>query len=373
MKNRGIIFLFFFISFIIVSFLFISPAPAVPKSTVRSTELKKTVEKNDNQERTDYKDDNGVLTIAADLGYATKVVTYNSNEQLEQYYDEKGEPIATDSGYFAIHRTYDDRGNAVRITYLGEDRKPVPNTGCYAIEERVFNDKNEIILVRYCDTEGNQVCSRSYGYAKRNEYDENGNVSGITFLDQFGEPMMTRLGYAKIKQLYYPPDSLDKNRIEYEFYFDENDQPVSLSLGQYGVHKEYNREGLNSALIYLDAKGNPLVTTKGYTRIERTFYADKTIATEKYYDLNGKPFALSEGQYGIKRDGGQTTFINENGSEVFNVRGLLYKCPQLVIICSLFLILLSSVLGRKTNLSLMLLYIGIIGYMTLMYRDTTDT
>ena len=357
--------------FVASSFFFISPENKALRSEYRSTQLKlkKTTDVENETERIDYYDPDGNIAIAADLGYATRIITKTNKGQLESYYDAKGNPISSYLYYWAVSREYDKNDNIVRIVYLGSDNKPIMTYYGYAEERREYNNNNQIIKVTYYDTQGVPILTYSYGYGKINEYDGNGKKSRTIYIDEFGKPMKTELGYAIISYEYYPSENTENARIESEYYYDETENPVSLSLGQFGVHKEYNTDGLETVLTYLDQNGNPIVTNRGYTTVVRTFHVDNTIATEQYYDIEGNPFALSEGQYGKKTINGYTYYTNQNGREMINLRNLLYNMPWTVIILAMAAVTVSLYINRKWNIIFLAVYIVSILYLTVLFRE----
>ncbi len=360
----------FIILFILFSLLFISPKSGDVRSAYHSSQLEKEIIPDGNTERTDYVDNNGRITIAADLGYASKVVTYSDKFETEQYFDDQGKPISRYLGYYGLLREYDNTGKVIRIKYLDNDGNPVEMWYGYAIEEYEYNEEGHIQITRYYDTEGFPVSTSAYGFGRINEYDANHKVIRIVFIDESGMPMMTKQGCAIIRRNYYRSGESDSGRVESELYFNEKDIPISLSLGQYGVHKEYDEFGREIVLTYLDAEGKPTKTNKGYTTIKRTYQTDNTIATERYFDLDGKPFAMPDGQYGIKKENGQVIYLDENGSETFSIRRLLYNHSWIVVLLALFVVMLSALTGRKQNVVFLILYIATIVYMTLLFRES---
>lgn len=356
--------------FLVFSFLDISSPSKTPRSTVHSSQLKKITIRDGSIVRTDYVDENGEIAIAADLGYATIVANKSEYSLLEQYYDDKGAPISRNDGYYAVLREYDERGNNIRNTYLDIQGNPVITRSGYAVQEREYNSHDQLIAIRYYDTKGYPISTVSNGYGRIYEYDENGNAFRITYIDISGAPMMTKQGFAIVVRNYYASENMENREVESEFYFDENGNPVSLSLGQLGVHKEYDENGRESVLTYLDSEGNPIVTTKGYTTVLRTFHANNSVATERYFDIAGNPFSLSEGQYGIKIENGRTTYLNENGVEYFNLKTLLYNQSWLVVFFGMAFVLLSVFLEKRLNLLILFMYLIVITYMTLMFRES---
>lgn len=357
--------------FLVASYIFILPTARKPRSQFHSSQLEKTVSAYGNAERTDYVDSDGRITIAADLGYATVIVTtVSNNSKLEQYYDDHGDPISRYNGYYGVLQDYDEKSNSIRITYLNCDGEPMIMANGYAIEERKYNDRQQEISVRYFDTEGEPILTPLYGHGVNKEYNEKRKSSRITYIDTSGAPTMTGLGYASVIRNYYASDGPENDKVESEFYFDEAGNPVCLALGQYGVHKEYDEYGRQAILTYLDAFGEPIRTNKGYTTIIRTFYANNRIATERYLDLDGNPFSLSEGQYGVKNYGDQTVYLDQNGNESFNIKNLLYNHPRIVIPLALSVVILSAFAGKKQNVILLIFCIMAIAYMTLLFRDS---
>ena len=356
--------------FILASCLFIHPEVRRPRLGYHSSQLVKVITKDGDTERTDYVDSEGNVTAAADAGYATRIKTQTDQGVLEGYYDENGEPVRRYTGNYAVLREYDSRGNNTRITYLGEDGSTCSIREGYAREEREYDENNQIIGVRYYSLEGSPVCTALHGYGMVNEYDENGMNVRTTFIDPSGNPIMTGQGYASVARQYYSVGGPDNGRVEVEFYYDDLGDPVVLSLGQYGLRKEYNELGQGKKLTYLDAEGKPAITKKGYATVARTFSPDNNVATEMYYDTDGNPVALSEGQYGIKWENGQTVYLDRNGREAFNLKKLLYNHSLLVIVFAMAAVCLSALMDRKWNTVLLFFYLLVIAYMTLMYRDS---
>lgn len=52
-----------------------------------------------------------------------------------------------------------------------------------------------------------------------------------------------------------------------------------------------------------------------------------TVDTDKYFDSNGNPIALSKGQYGIKHSGKITLLLNKNGYTKICVDNILNGFP----------------------------------------------
>ena len=335
----------------------------------RSDELHEVVVEEGNVEQIDYIDDNGVITFAVNKHYATLIKTKSENTVLEEYFDENGQPAMQRLGNYALLREYNDQEQDYKITYLDAEKKPMMIQSGYAIVIREFNDKNKIVKETYYDLDENPVLTLSVGYACRYDYDEKGRNNAISYLDQEDHLMISGQGFAVVRRTFYE-EGVFEGKVKQEFYFDEREEPIRLSLGQYGSYFEYDELGRVSVQTYLDADGSPIMTNKGYSIVKNTYHPDNSVKTRSYFGLNGNPIMLSEGQYGVTYDSnGEETYLDKNGKEIFNLKRVLYHSEELVIVVGVLLILFSALAGKRINMILLVVYTGFILYMTLLYRN----
>lgn len=356
--------------FLVCSVLLMRPLPSAETPLMHGRSLKKVETREGNTERIDYVDDQGAITFAADMGYATMITTIIGSDRLERFYDEHGEPVKRYSKYYAILRSYDEAGRNAHITYLGLDGEPDTTAYGYSDVCRTYNDKGKIETEKYYDGSGNRACSYSNGYGLRNEYNDRGQKIRTTYLDAEDRPMVIGLGYASATYRYHEDGGPDGGKAAYEFYFDAEGEPAALSLGQYGVYKaQYDAYGQNALTTYVDADGQPLATSRGYASVLRTYYADYRIETERYFDSQGNPFRMPDGQYGVRYENEQTIYLDQNGKEQFHLKRLLYNASSFVILFASGVLLLSCFANKKLNLFLLLVYCIAIGYFTLLHRE----
>ena len=194
----------------------------------------------------------------------------------------------------------------------------------------------EKAMVKLYSTALTEGCSKGFRTLVKENFSS-------TIEDQFKVfAMMTEQGFATTNQTFYQSDGIENGRVEYEFYYDDKGQPISLSLGQYGIHKAYNQDGLEDEIIYLDMKGNPIITNKGYTKIHRTYRKNDIVVTVQYYDINGDPFQISEGQYGTIYQNDQVAYLDRDGNRIFSIRNLLHDQPWVIILFTVSIVVLSS-------------------------------
>ena len=373
MKKDKKRFFLLWIMFLILSCLYISPREPTLSSPSPTKQLKRRTTANENSERIDYIDDDGNITIAENLGYATVIIKTDGQEERESFYDEHGDPAVLRLGYSAIMREYDKNGNMIRITYLGADGKPVTTRNGYASEVREYNQQSQLTGVRYYNAAEEPACSANSGYGRDIQYDENGNQGKVTYIDSSDEPMMTPRGYAIISRTYYLTDGPEYGQVESEFYFGARGEPVRLQLDQYGLHNEYDEYGRATTVTFLDAAGNPMVNNRGYATVRRAYSDKNQIIAERYFDESGNPCQLSEGQYGYRWKDGKRVYLDENGNDQLSLKNILYTHSWLVIIIATAVLILSVIADKKLNIIMLIICILTILYLTLMNRNSIST
>ena len=322
----------------------------------------------ENQETTIFLNEEGIITVASDLGYSSRKITKTDKGTIEEYFNPDGDSVMCTSGYYGIYREYDESGNVVEKSYLNAAGKLTMIPYGYAKEKIKYNTARQITEIHFLDTLGIPVCSISEGYIKKYEYNDEGQICKIQYFNENNELMLGGRGYATLFRTFYLTNGPDNGRVMNEFYFDNYEQPISLSLGQYGLHKEYNDAGENTIVVYLNINGEPMSTINGYSTIMRDYQGSSYI--EKYFDIEGKPYRMPEGYYGIKQVGGQTIYLDYYGNEIFNIRRLIYNRSRLVIVVVILLISVSIIVGIRGNWLLLIIYCSVIVYFTLLFRNS---
>ena len=370
MKKKQRIAYVLIILFTAFSFLIITPMNRGVRPGIHSARLERTSVTEGNTERIDFRDESGKIINAANLGYSTCIIETTGNSCVEKFYNDRGEPVRRYPGYYGLLREYDEKGRMIRSTFLGKEGRPCITGYGYATQAREYNAEGQVSGIRYLDLAGNPICTELYGFGRINEYDEKGNNNRITYIDAFGEPMKTGLGYASVLREFYGDDGPWEGKVRRELYFDEKGNPAALSLGQYGVLNEYNENGQVSLWTCLGPDGEPAATSKGYTTVMYTYHEDSSVATERYFDQEGNPYRMPDGQFGIRRQGGQITYLDVNGRESFSIRRLLYNHSWIVITSVITAVVFSALAGRKQNAVLLFFCITAIIYMTLLFRGS---
>lgn len=303
---------------------------------------------------------------------------------------------AIDMGYATVCRMRDDDGRVVKERYLDANGNPVARYGDYYGLSYEYGETSTVIT--YLDAEGNPII-RSDGYSTIVRTQVAGRASDDFYYDLNGQQVqcsggyyglhcefntegqnasltfLDKVGHAVCISSGYASKTYQRDgngTVVGEQYFDTEGNPVRSSLGQYGEFYQRNEQGYTGQITYLDLDGNPAPTNAGYTILKRTYHRDGTADTDMYFDANGNPKALSKGQYGIKRSGKVNLLLDRNGNVMPCVDNLLNGFPCMVVVFGCVICLLMIVLPKSLSVVLTMVYVAFILYETLMFRESGD-
>ena len=320
-----------------------------------------------------YKSADGTVTYAADKMYASVRRTTTGNVVLEEYFDENGKPAKQSYGHYAIRKECNEEPKNMHVTYLDEDGKPMMTTMGFSSLVKLYDSEGRLEVESSFDLDGHFVETKYNAYGFRRTYDEAGRVLTTTYMAADGSLMLNKSGYAVLKYYYdepataSQPDAEDNpSRLE---FFDTEMKPIALIHGEYGVQRGYDEFGRITEITYLDRDGNPLMIPEGYATIKRMFYEDDSIRTDMYFDAEGRPVELPQGQYGVLHEGDMLTYLDRDGNEIFSFKNFLHNQPWLVMAAALVVILISLFFGKRVNICLLIGYLAVIIYMTLLDRS----
>lgn len=301
---------------------------------------------------------------------------------------------AIDMDYATVCRMRDDSGRVVEERYLDANGNPVARYGDYYGLSYEYDETSTIIT--YLDAEENPV-ERSDGYSTIVRTQVGGRDSDDFYYDLNGQQVQCSGGYYGVHREYNAEGQnisltfLDKSghavcissdcagvtyqrdengTVVGEQYFDIEGNPARSLLGQYGELYQHNEQGYISQITYLDADGKPTPTNAGYTILKRTYHRDGTADTDMYFDANGNPKALSKGQYGIKRSGKVNLLLDRNGNIMLCVDNFLNGFPCMVVVFGCVICILMLGLPRNMSTLLTISYVVFILYETLMFRES---
>lgn len=303
--------------------------------------------------------------------------------------------FAIDRGYAIREAVRNAEGKTIEERYFDADGNPVELYDSYYGVRYEYCDRE--VIIRYLDSQGNEMSLATYSIIVRT-LDDDGRAVDDYYYDMDMQPIQ----YAGYYGMHRDYDNNGwNNRVTYldengqpvlcssgyaikeykrdvdgtitgEFYFDAQGNPIKSLLGEYGQLYEYDENGRISQITYLDSDGNAATNGAGYAILKRTYHRDGTWNTDMYFDKAGNPVALSKWQYGIKNSGKITLLLNKNGHVMLCVDNILNGFPFMVVVFGCMICLVMLVMPKKLSFLLTCFYTVFILYETLMFREIGD-
>lgn len=300
--------------------------------------------------------------------------------------------FAIDRGYAIREAVRNAEGKTIEERYFDADGNPVELYDSYYGVRYEYCDRE--VIIRYLDSQGNEMSLATYSIIVRTLDDDGRAVD-----DYYYDLDMQSIKYAGYYGMHRDYDNnglnsrvtyLDENgqlvlcssgyaikeykrdadgTITGEFYFDAQKNPTKSSLGEYGQLYERDENGRISQITYLGSDGNAVTNDAGYAILKRTYHRDGTWNTDMYFDKAGNPVALSKWQYGIKNSGKITLLLNKNGHVMLCVDNILNGFPFMVVVFGYMICLFILVLPKNLCFLLTCFYTVFILYETLMFRE----
>lgn len=253
------------------------------------------------------------------LGIHKYVYVYNSRNQKieESYYDIKGNLVlSSETGYAIMKNEYNDKGEGVKTSFYGTDRKPCKCKEGWSSASYEYDLFGNIIKQCFFDVDGKPTnpdemvpvgiakydkwgnciyIAAQDGHGKfinrpqegwaisRCEYDNKGNLLVTSYYDTQDKPTVCTDNYHKVVYGY------DKQNRKVEVrYYGTNGQPTLVN----NYHKEVYKYAENSNNIIeealFDAKGKAVNCAGGWHKLVITYDEDGALALiQKYYLANG--------------------------------------------------------------------------------------
>ena len=303
--------------------------------------------------------------------------------------------FAIDRGYAVRKAVRNVEGRTIEERYFDADGNPVELYDSYYGIKYEYRDHE--VIIRYLDSQGNEMPLTTYSIIVRT-LDDDGRAVDDYYYDLDMQPIQYD-GYYGMHRDY--DNNGWNNRVTYldengqpvfcssgyaikeykrdvdgtitgEFYFDAQGNPTKFSLGEYGQLYERDENGRISQITYLGSYGKAATNSAGYAILKRTYHRDGTWNTDMYFDNAGNPVALSKWQYGIKNSGKITLLLDKNGHVMLCVDNILNGFPFMVVVFGCMICLFMLVLPKKLCFFLTCVYTVFILYETLMFREIGD-
>ena len=239
--------------------------------------------------------DQNLLPVAVD-GFSSRKMVSESEENQTYVMLVSDESTATPTWTL---RTYDRYDRAVEIHYQDEYGERIRGAEGYASVRLEYTSLGQVSLEMYYDELGHPFQIRG-AYGVRRKYTAFSSLRRETFLSASGEPMRNEDGVATIEYTY---DLSNSSRLEkrYLTYLDEQGVSCAARNGAWGVYYLYYPVTLVHQLTFLDAAGEPMMTTDGYAMLEYEEDGLGHLVWEGYYDEIQAPVNCADGYASVER------------------------------------------------------------------------
>lgn len=270
-----------------------------------------------------YYDSDGKPTNIYDGAYQSVNYYYLDESQYAkrcEYLKSDGMPAIDTLGYFAVEYEYDADGRIVTYKYYGADDEPILYNNAYYQIHYTYDENNNIVQERFFDD--------TYGYVQ--DYDDKNRIVSKSFFDLSWKPINIDGSYHSVKY-YYAEGSQYATRYEYtkadgspaidtlgffaieceydnnnyiikKKWFDENNNPVTLSGGQ--AVEEYMCDTTGKILTckYYGIGNEPILCYGLYYQSHYTYDENNNIIKVEFFDKKGQPMLCKSGYYGYEQD-----------------------------------------------------------------------
>ena len=259
-------------------------------------------------EYTSYDEHGDKLTN--EYGFFKGVREYDSigNCISSSYFDEEGAPALYLSVYHKVDYTYDSFGNLIMQQYYDTNGKLVLDEMGVAVYKSEFNRQGALTKFEYYGTNNERVYNKEGFSYLTIDYDDIGNRRKMSYFNKDGKPVLSSDGYASTKYEYDAKTSLLVSRQ----YYDEKNVLVKETkytydnrgniVKQYEVDKngkllsntavevyEYNNLNQETSLAYYDLN-NKKINRPGYKYHKITWVYDKygNAVEQSYWTADNK-------------------------------------------------------------------------------------
>jgi hypothetical protein len=226
-------------------------------------------------------------TVTGPDGWAEVRYKYGRSIVAEQYYDEKGSPVAARGGYYRKTTTRDGKNRITEIAYQDAKGDLMLNSDGYARVTMTYTSFGGMTYLRYFGTEKKKVTVPSLGYAAIETEYSGKSVVSRTWVNENNVPVDNRQGYAAMKQ------KLNKSYQPVRTWYEHADgTPATGPDGWSSCERERDKKGRVISVKYFDASGKMTDRGAGYAWEEIKYDGNDELVTR--YGMDGQVVPLSE-------------------------------------------------------------------------------
>ncbi len=179
-------------------------------------------------------------------------------------------------------------GKITEIRWVDETGAPAPGPDGYA--RVTYKYEGSEITERYYSVEGLPYRAAGGYCGKTVTRDSKRRITGIVYLDESGQKAENDLGYARVRI-----DYTSFSEVKYLSFYGAGKSPVLVpSLGYASVKTEFRGKTMTRR-TWLDEKGNPIDTPKGYAAQVQRVNKKNQVLGVSFEHADGSPATCEDG------------------------------------------------------------------------------
>ena len=202
-----------------------------------------------------------------------------------RYTDHENRPRPDADGSYGTRDTYDERGVPVQGIALGADGTPQKSStlGYAGVGEITYDDLGNITAMSWVDERGQPIMNK-FGFAKTTMvYDKYGNRIQQAWYDLAGQLVMAVFGFAKATLVY----DAHGNMIE-QMNFGSDDRLILNPIGFAKQTLAYDAQGRITEAAFFDTDGHPVVSKFGSARSTVAYDTQGRMIETAYWGPDGR-------------------------------------------------------------------------------------
>ena len=187
---------------------------------------------------------------------------------------------ATGDGAAFIKNEHDDRGNVTRISYYNENLQPINNNSGYQKIVYTYSPSNMLTSIEYFD-KSQLPAADVYGIHRYGyEKDDKNRVTQVAYFDKNNNPVINNTD--QVYMIKYAYDEL--GRQSSESYWKDATTKMQRWNGYHKYMIKYNQDGQDIEVLYFDENGNLSKTNDGYSRRLISYYPNANLSEISFFD-----------------------------------------------------------------------------------------
>ena len=186
-----------------------------------------------------------------------------------------------ENGIYGLRYDYDAEGHITRIQYLDENNELMATEKGIAQKEYAYDQFGQRIRVEYQDKAGNPAIN-SEGWAIDIQEFKDGNIIAEETRDEKGNLVINNQGYARLDVVVDEYGNSIEMRIS-----DTDGKPMLDNIGWYKQTFAYDENGNEIERRGYGLDGEPALCSFGYAGYHSSYDANGNVTGETYFDKNG--------------------------------------------------------------------------------------